>query len=339
MFLTKNHKVYKFKLLLSRSDKNNNDLLKYYKYITKTNDINYFLNPNESDFIILYDYNENYNKKIHICIQENIVKQNIIKTIKDIKIYKDLGSYTGTQININDFIDKKELKIYNRKTKKYIKNIRICKNYENKDNVYDITQYNKKIYESFDENNIYLKGLYDELDIENILENDRNEDILENKIRMRKYRNFYANRKYTDIIHDYVLQQIRNCNIINIILKNFCKEHYIEHVDIIFKNGGCIFDTITIIIDETKEPKESNNRKITFYKNFYDFYKIRDSNKNYKILKEDEFVLIEELDTIQDITKPIENKKTSDDIIREKDAEIDKLKREIQELKKFYINS
>lgn len=334
MFLTKNHKVYKFKLILSRIDNNNNNLLKYYKYITKTNDINYFLN--ESDFIILYDYNENYNKKIHICIQENIVKQNIIKTIKDIKIYKDLGSYTGTQININDFIDKKELKIYDRKTKEYIKDIRICKNYENKDNVYNITQYNRKIYESFDENNMYLKGLYDELNIENILENDKNEDIIENKIRMCKYRNFYTDREYTDIIHDFVLQQIRNCNIINIILKNFCKEHYIEHVDIIFKNGGCIFDSITIIIDETKE---SNNRKITFYKNFYDFYKIRDSNKNYKILKEDEFVLIEELDTTQDITKPIEIIKTSEDIIKEKDTEIDKLKKEILEFKKFYINS
>ena len=309
MFLTKNHKVYKFKLL-SHSDRNSNDLLKYYKYITKINDINNFLNPNGNNFIILYDYNENYNKKIHICIQDNTIKQNnrdIIKTIKDINIFKSLGSYTGRQININDFIDKKELKIYDRKTKEYIKDIQICKNSENRDNVYDITQYNLKLYESFGENNIYLKGLYDELDIENILENDRNEDILRNKIRMKKNNVLltgieYIDIEYIDIIHDYVLRQIGNCNIINIILKNFCKEHYVEHVNIVFKNGGCIFDSITIIIDETKEP---NNRKITFYKNFYDFYKIRDSNKNYKILKDDEFVLIEELDTTQDIIKPI----------------------------------
>ena len=309
MFLTKNHKVYKFKLL-SHSDRNSNDLLKYYKYITKINDINNFLNPNGNNFIILYDYNENYNKKIHICIQDNTIKQNnrdIIKTIKDINIFKSLGSYTGRQININDFIDKKELKIYDRKTKEYIKDIQICKNSENRDNVYDITQYNLKLYESFGENNIYLKGLYDELDIENILENDRNEDILRNKIRMKKNNVLltgieYIDIEYIDIIHDYVLRQIGNCNIINIILKNFCKEHYVEHVNIVFKNGGCIFDSITIIIDETKEP---NNRKITFYKNFYDFYKIRDSNKNYKILKDDEFVFIEELDTTQDIIKPI----------------------------------
>ena len=63
MFLTKNHKVYKFKLLVPCTDRNSNEFLKYYKYITKINDINNF-NPNGNNFIILYDYNENYNQKM-----------------------------------------------------------------------------------------------------------------------------------------------------------------------------------------------------------------------------------------------------------------------------------
>ena len=33
MFLTKNHKVYKFKLLVPCTDRNSNEFLKYYKYI------------------------------------------------------------------------------------------------------------------------------------------------------------------------------------------------------------------------------------------------------------------------------------------------------------------
>ena len=183
-----------------------------------------------------------------------------------------------------------------------------------------------KYIENYGDNNDIIKDLYKNFDI------NKHKNIIDNKI------------------YNHIYSKIINHDIVNILLQNFCKYHYIKHIDIKLQkyhikdkydenNYILILDTITFIIDETKEPKESNNRKITFYKNFYDFYKIRDSNKNYKILKEDEFVLIEELDTIQDITKPIENKKTSDDIIREKDAEIEKLKREIQELKKFYINS
>ena len=183
-----------------------------------------------------------------------------------------------------------------------------------------------KYKENYDDNNDIIKDLYTNFDI-------------------KKYKNVLNNW-----IYDHIYSKIINNDIINIILQNFCKYHFVKHIYIKLqkyhiknKNNDNdyiqILDTITFIIDETKEPKESNNRKITFYKNFYDFYKIRDVNKDYKILKEDEFVLIEELDTIQDITQLIKNIKTSVDIIREKDAEIEKLKKEIQKLKKFYINS
>ena len=262
MDLTKNDKVYKFKLLKISPKSLNLNLSEFCDKFNKNIDEFY-------ESIIFYEYthdiNNNYipielNKMLYIVIEDN----------------------------------------------------RMCTKLKNK---------------FYGENNILLKNLYKDFCMSNIIKYNNKHDY-----------------DFNIKIYDHIYSKIINHDIINIILQNFCKYHFVKHIDIKLQKYGIeysgpidILDSITIIIDETKQ--QPNNRKITFYKNFYDFYKIRDVNKDYKILKEDEFVLIEELDTIQNITKPIEIIKTSEDIIREKDAEIEKLKKEILELKKFYINT
>lgn len=176
-----------------------------------------------------------------------------------------------------------------------------------------------KILASHEENNIYIKEIY-------------------------------TNSIYTNCSNDkYKLYPLKyaiyNNKLIHILINNFCKLHHIENINITLQKDkhmdNFILEMITFIIDETKE---SNNRKIKFYEHFSDFYRTKNKNINYKIIQEpigDGHCLIEELeelDAIQDITQPIEKQKSQEDIIKEKDTEIDKLKREIQELKKFYIN-
>jgi hypothetical protein len=137
---------------------------------------------------------------------------------------------------------------------------------------------------------------------------------------------------------------ILNHKLIHILIDNFCKLHYIKNIKVTLHSYNPsvsleFLETITFIIDETKE---SNNRKIKFYEHFSDFYRTTNNDVNYKIIQQpigDGYCLIEELDSIKNITQNIEIKKTQKDIFAEKDAEIDKLKKEIEELKKFYINS
>jgi len=170
--------------------------------------------------------------------------------------------------------------------------------------------------------------------------------------------------------------------IIHILINNFCKLHYIVDINIsmqkIYHDHYCnsdgfngsiftpesrlyieILDTMTFAIDETKE---SNNRNIKFYEKFSDFYRVKNNSKTYKIIQQsigDSYCLIEELEPCNILIKdlmicdgmvkqseshntPI--KKTYEDIIKDKDLEIEQLKneifelkKEILELKKFYL--
>jgi len=139
-----------------------------------------------------------------------------------------------------------------------------------------------------------------------------------------------------ELIYNHIYDNILNYNLINILIKNICKDFFVEYIDIslteIYNDGGhrnkygytgklnkiTVIDTITIIIDETKS---SNNRKIKIYKEFNEFYQNRDDTKNYQIIKDiNNLCIIEELDNYID-----------------KDAEIEKLKKENEMLKKFYI--
>lgn len=179
-----------------------------------------------------------------------------------------------------------------------------------------------KISQSFEENNIYVKHIYN------------NSSISDSTLR----------------------NNILNHELIHILIDNFCKLHYIENIKVTLHEipglpsifnpipGSLKFlETITFIIDETKEP---NNRKIKFYEHFSDFYRTKNNdvnnNVNYKIIQEpygDGCCLIEEIDPTQNIMQNIEIKKSQENIIADKDTEIYKLKKEIEELKKFYINS
>lgn len=171
--------------------------------------------------------------------------------------------------------------------------------------------------QSLEKNNIYIKQIYDD----NTMQIDD-----------------FSNLKGV----------ILNHKLIRILIDNFCKLHYIKNIKVTLQdyNNVKFLETITFIIDETKEP---NNRKIKFYEHFSDFYRTKNNDINYKIIQEpigDGYCLIEEIEKIEKVIEPIQNIeqkqeviKTSEDIIREKDAELEKLKKEIQELKKFYINS
>ena len=201
----------------------------------------------------------------------------------------------------------------------------ICKKIDKTNISYNDNQGKRCIFiPSYEENNIYFKDMY---------------------INFSKYINEYK-QSYYNCIDD----SIKNHKIISILINNFCKLHYIGNINITLQkhknNHNFVLETITFIIDETKEP---NNRKIKFYVHFSDFYRTKNKDINYKIIQEpigDGYCLIEEIEEIEKVIEPIQNIeqkqeviKTSEDIIREKDAEIEKLKKEILELKKFYINS
>jgi hypothetical protein len=172
----------------------------------------------------------------------------------------------------------------------------------------------------------------------------------ENKYIMGFYNNFdydSINHKNYDLIK-HIYSNILNYNLINILIKNVCKDFFVEYIDITLRDIACTLvhnieaakytiDTITIIIDETKP---SNNRNIKIYKEFNDFYQNRDSTKKYKIIKDiNNLCIIEELESTQNLSENKDLTKSPQEIIINKDLEIEKLKKEIQELKKFYINS
>jgi hypothetical protein len=103
-----------------------------------------------------------------------------------------------------------------------------------------------KYKENYGDNNDIIKDLYTNFDI-------------------KKYKNVLNN-----MIYDHIYSKIINHDIINIILQKFCKYHFVKHINIklqkedYIKNKNknnendyiLILDTITFIIDETKQPKE-----------------------------------------------------------------------------------
>jgi hypothetical protein len=176
--------------------------------------------------------------------------------------------------------------------------------------------------ESYGKDNIYIKEIYD-------ITNTTPDNF-----------DFYFRTK---IIH--------NNRLIQIMIDNFCKLHYIEDIKITMRlndpdyTSTYILDTITFVLDDTEK---SNNRKIKFYEHFSDFYRNKNNDKKYKIIQEpngDGYCLIEELEELEELESTqnlSENRnltKSSQEIIIDKDLEIEKLKKEILELKKFYINS
>jgi hypothetical protein len=212
----------------------------------------------------------------------------------------------------------------------------MCKNYNYKNNIINlcISKYRNnywsyqdktnfigyEILQKIENTNKYIKEIYDENDI----------DILN-----------------IDMIYKHIYSNILNYNLINILIKNICKDFFVEYIDISLTeiyaefNGLnrddkiTVIDTITIIIDETKQ---SNNRNIKIYKEFNDFYQNRDNKKNYQIIKDiNNLCIIEELESIQNLLENKDLIKSPQEIIIDKDLEIEKLKKEIQELKKFYI--
>jgi hypothetical protein len=184
------------------------------------------------------------------------------------------------------------------------------------------TSNNYKIFdidESHEKDNIYIKEIYD-------ITNTTPDNF-----------DFYFRTKI-----------INNYRLIQILIDNFCKLHYIEDIKITMRlneppyASTYILETITFVLDDREK---SNNRKIKFYENFSDFYRNKNNDKKYKIIQQsngDGYCLIEELEELESTQNLSENKdldKSPQEIIINKDLEIEKLKKEIQELKKFYINS
>jgi len=146
---------------------------------------------------------------------------------------------------------------------------------------------NKKTYilqSLFEEDNIYIRQIY---------------EIYDTKI--------YCNN--FNKLHFAIL----NNNLIHILIDNFCKLHYMIDIKVTYKNiitwdESCksktklekyYLDTITFVIDDTKE---SNNRKIKFYEHFSDFYRTKNDDMIYKIIQEpigDGYCLIEEIGKIR----------------------------------------
>ena len=195
-------------------------------------------------------------------------------------------------------------------------------------------QISGKLIPSYEKDNIYFKDMYNNLS-----------NYTTNTSDIGRRRNDYS----------CIYHSIKKNEIIHILINNFCKLHHIENIKVTLRDNSDyksikFLETITFIIDETKEP---NNRKIKFYEHFSDFYRTKNNDVNYKIIQEpigDGHCLIEEIEKVIEPIQNIEQKqeviKTSEDLIREKDIEIDKLKKEIeklkkeiQKLKKFYINS
>ena len=110
-------------------------------------------------------------------------------------------------------------------------------------------------------------------------------------------------------------------------LNYICKKHYILDFDIyINKTANQEYLKIDIVADDSKI---SNFHEIEIYKNKYDFFESKEEDKIYKLFENNNMIFA-----------GIYNKENNkDDIIKDKDLEIEKLKKEIQELKKFYINS
>jgi len=171
--------------------------------------------------------------------------------------------------------------------------------------------------------------------------------------------NIYIKEIYnnTNSFFDSFKKSMLNNKLIQILIDNFCKLHYIEDIKITMQSNinilqrinrliphQCpyILETITFVLDDREK---SNNRKIKFYEHFSDFYRNKNNDKKYKIIQEpnrDGYCLIEELEELESTQNLLENKdldKSPQEIIIDKDLEIEKLKKEIQELKKFYINS
>jgi hypothetical protein len=186
-----------------------------------------------------------------------------------------------------------------------------------------------KLIPSYEKDNIYFKDMYN-----NLSNNTTNTNHI----------------GYIRSDYNCIYNSIKNNEIIHILINNFCKLHHIENIKVTlhyskdtYGKSEKILETITFIIDETKE---SNNRKIKFYEHFSDFYRTKNNDVNYKIIQEpigDGYCLIEEieeveLESIKNISSG-QNIKTLEDVIADKDSEIEKLKKEIQELKKFYINT
>ena len=178
----------------------------------------------------------------------------------------------------------------------------------------DIPSKNYKLFdlhESYEKDNIYIKEIY----------NNTN--------------SFFHSFK----------KSVYNNKLIQILIDNFCKLHYIEDIKITMRlndpeyTSKYSLETITFVLDDTEK---SNNRKIKFYEHFSDFYRNKNNDKKYKIIQEpigDGYCLIEELDSEQCLSENKNLTKSSQEIIIDKDLEIDRLKKEILELKKFYINS
>ena len=151
-----------------------------------------------------------------------------------------------------------------------------CKLYDKKPQV-NKSDNNYKSFEitrSYEKNNIYIKQIYD--------------DMTKKDEEFTTLRNAILNHK-----------------LIHILIDNFCKLHHIENIKVTLQdnsNGVKILETITIIIDETKEPKEFVFRKIKFYEHFSDFYRTKNNDVNYKIIQEpigDGYCLIEEIEKVE----------------------------------------
>lgn len=197
----------------------------------------------------------------------------------------------------------------------------------NNSNIIDLCVYDRP--NRFDNSTVYC-GYYDERNRKLVAHELEYKSGITNKFIKEFYDNCDWDINNRELTYKNIINNILNYNLINILIKNICKEFYVKYIDIYLLdkhirihgvNKLClIIDTITIIIDETKP---SNNRKIKIYKEFNEFYQNRDKTKNYQIIKDiHNLCIIEELD---------------DTNIIDKDAEIDKLKKENEMLKKFYI--
>ena len=133
-----------------------------------------------------------------------------------------------------------------------------------------------------------------------------------------KFLTLNFNHRYLERGGDFIFdfESIEFISFLNFI----CKKHHILDFDIyINKTPNEEYLKINIIADDSKIP---NFNKIKIYEDKYDFFKEKDENKKYKLFQSNDMIFAGIYDK--------EN-------IIDKDAEIEKLKKENEMLKKFYI--
>jgi hypothetical protein len=131
-----------------------------------------------------------------------------------------------------------------------------------------------------------------------------------------KFLKLNFNHRYLegDFIFDFESDEFVN------FLNYICKKHHILDFDIyINKTPNEEYLKIDIVVDDSKI---SNFHKIEIYKNKYDFFESKEEDKKYKLFENNNMICAGIYNT--------EN-------IIDKDAEIDKLKKENEMLKQFYI--